>query len=394
MATIRLQQVTKRFNHSAPATRFGEAEPPTSVLALERVSLTIPNGQTMAVVGPSGSGKSTLLRVVAGLESDYTGQVFYDDQEMRDIPPKDRYIGMVFQNYALYPHFAGHGNLSFFFRLRKISDQETEERIRITSEIMGIGFHQLLQRKPGALSGGQQQRVAIGRAIVRNPRLFLLDEPLSNLDAKLRAQTRVEIKRLLQRFQITGIYVTHDQAEAIALGDLVAVMRAGRVEQIGPFQSLMQRPANLFVAGFLGLPPMNLLGGGVVEEGQVRLGDQTLPLPPDIQAQSYRGQTLTLGVRPEATRLVESGATLPAGLRVAGVAEVIEPDFGRRLQWVHVRHGVQSLVALGALDQVIYAGHPVELFLPADQLQVFDSASEQRLGLCTVQPDRTVHPTW
>jgi ABC-type sugar transport system ATPase subunit len=381
MATIRLQQVTKRFDRQTPASRLATPEPPASVLALDQVSITIPNGQTVAVVGPSGSGKSTLLRVVAGLESNYSGQVFYDSQEMRDIPPKDRYIGMVFQNYALYPHFEGHGNLSFFFRLRKISDQEIEERIRVTSEIMGIGFHQLLQRKPGVLSGGQQQRVAIGRAIVRNPRLFLLDEPLSNLDAKLRAQTRVELKRLLQRFQITGIYVTHDQAEAIALGDQVAVMRAGRVEQIGPFQSLMQRPANLFVAGFLGLPPMNLLNGGVVEGGMVRIGDQTLPLPASSLVQTQSGQAVTLGVRPEATCLVEPGATLPAGIRWRGVVDVVEPDFGRRLQWVHVRQGAQPLVALSALDQAIYSGHPVELFLPADQLHLFDSASEQRLGL-------------
>ncbi|HMN28268.1 MAG TPA: ABC transporter ATP-binding protein, partial [Caldilineaceae bacterium] len=208
MATIQLEAVSKQFGAGSPA--------------LDHINLTVPNGETVAVVGPSGSGKSTLLRIVAGLDTDYTGRVLYDGRDMRDVPPKERHIGMVFQNYALYPHFLGHGNLSFFFRLRRMSDQETEERIRVTSQIMGIGFEELLKRKPGTLSGGQQQRVAIGRAIVRNPDVFLFDEPLSNLDAKLRSQTRVEVKRLLQRFQITALYVTHDQTEAIALGDQIA----------------------------------------------------------------------------------------------------------------------------------------------------------------------------
>jgi ABC-type sugar transport system ATPase subunit len=230
------------------------------VLALDHVNLTIPDGQTMAIVGPSGCGKSTLLRVVSGLESDHTGHVFYDGHDMKEVPPKDRYIGMVFQNYALYPHFESKGNLAFFFRMHKAPDEEAEERIRVTSEIMGIGFRDLLRRKPGTLSGGQQQRVAIARAIVRKPRLFLFDEPLSNLDARLRTQTRVEIKRLLRRFQITAIYVTHDQVEAVTLGDQVAVMRAGRIEQVGTPHELRQSPANAFVAGFLGSPRITPFG--------------------------------------------------------------------------------------------------------------------------------------
>ena len=241
MATIRLDNVTKTFaahqqsDHRATDQDDTGAQNSGPFAALDHVSLTIPDGQTLAVLGPSGCGKSTLLRVLAGLETEYTGHLYFDDQPMGDVPAKDRHIGMVFQNYALYPHFEGHGNRSFFFKLRKMTDEETDERIRITSEIMGIGFKQLLVRKPGTLSGGQQQRVAIARAIVRNPRLFLFDEPLSNLDAKLRSQTRVEIKRLLRQFQITAAYVTHDQMEAITLGDLVAVMRAGRVEQVGTF---------------------------------------------------------------------------------------------------------------------------------------------------------------
>ena len=263
----------------------------SDIPALDNVNLTVPDGTTMAVMGPSGCGKSTLLRVVCGLDTSYTGSVFYDDREMREVPPKDRYIGMVFQNYALYPHFEGEGNLRFFFRVRKAPDDEADERIRATAEIMGFGFEQLLGRKPGTLSGGQQQRLAIARALVRKPQLFLFDEPLSNLDAKLRAQTRVEIKRLLRRIGITAIYVTHDQEEAVALGDQIAVMREGRVEQAGTFQVLREDPVNAFVAGFLGVRPMNLLDGVVTEGGNVRLAGSEASLPQSVRERvPFRGR--------------------------------------------------------------------------------------------------------
>lgn len=388
MATIRLVNVNKVFAQPLVSwrdqrgRRLEEDEKTAGVSAihaLDQVNLTIPNGQTLTIVGPSGCGKSTLLRVVAGLDTDYTGQVFYDDQEMTDAPPKDRYIGMVFQNYALYPHFEGHGNLSFFFRLRKISDEETEERIRITSEIMGIGFNQLLQRKPGTLSGGQQQRVAIARAIVRNPRLFLFDEPLSNLDAKLRTQTRVEIKRLLQRFQITAIYVTHDQIEAMALGDQVAVMRAGRVEQVGLFQQVLHKPVNVFVAGFLGSPPMNLFTGGVVGEGAVQFPSFRLPLPDQIKERLQSGQRVTLGVRPEALRLVDSVTNPPEGVILQAIAEVVEPDFGRQSQLVYAAQDEVRFVAMGDLQIPLFAGHPVAAHLQTDRLHFFDATSERRI---------------
>lgn len=389
MATIRLVKVNKVFAQPLTGWRAqrdqrlaGEEQPVDAgqIKALDEVTLTVPNGQTLTVVGPSGCGKSTLLRVVAGLDQEYSGQIFYDDQEMTNAPPKDRYIGMVFQNYALYPHFEGHGNLSFFFRLRKISDQETEERIRITSEIMGIGFHQLLYRKPGTLSGGQQQRVAIARAIVRNPRLFLFDEPLSNLDAKLRTQTRVEIKRLLQRFAITAIYVTHDQVEAMALGDQVAVMRAGRVEQIGPFQQVLHKPVNVFVAGFLGSPPMNLFPGGVVAEGAVQLPNFRVPLPDELKARLQSGQAITVGVRPEALRLIEAGTSSPVDVRLQGIAEVVEPDFGRQSQLVYAAQGEFRFVAMGDLSIPLFAGHPVTAQLDPTRLHFFDATSERRIG--------------
>ena len=378
--------------HDGSAGRAGP------VMALDHVTLTIPDGQTFSVVGPSGCGKSTLLRVVAGLESDYTGHVFYDDadgasEDMRDVSPKDRYIGMVFQNYALYPHFEGRGNLAFFFKVRGAPDAEAEERIRITSQIMGIGFDELLRRKPGTLSGGQQQRVAIARAIVRNPRLFLFDEPLSNLDAKLRSQTRIEIKRLLRRFHITAIYVTHDQVEAITLGDQIAVMRAGKIEQVGTYHELRQNPGNAFVAGFLGSPPMNLLTGGTIGDGGFHLGRVVIPLPDAVKAHVHTGQEVTLGVRPEVVHLaadVPGGARSndfsrfpsrqPGELRLRGVVEVVEPDFAHRTQLVHVCTGTLSYVATGVLDTSLNIGDEVEAIFPTDHLYFFDGESGQRIG--------------
>jgi ABC-type sugar transport system ATPase subunit len=366
MATIQLIDLSKSFP--------GAAAP-----ALAGLNLTIDNGETVAVVGPSGSGKSTLLRIIAGLEGDYQGQVLYDGREMSDVPPKQRHIGMVFQNYALYPHFRGHGNLSFFFRLRGAPDEETEARIRITSQIMGIGFSELLQRKPGTLSGGQQQRVAIGRAIVRNPQLFLLDEPLSNLDAKLRMQTRVEIKRLLQRFQITTVYVTHDQSEAIALGDRIAVLQAGRVEQVGPIHQLLHEPVNRFVAGFVGAPPMNLLTGGMVADGVVRFAEFTLPLLPRHRSLVYAGQQLTLGFRPEAAQWQRKTGASDPGVALPGVVEMVEPDLGRRTQWVQVRLGTQAHVVAAPLDQAIGRGEPVSVWLPLEHAHWFDEATGSRM---------------
>ena len=326
MAAITLQNVTKTYTHEASITSWlqkreqgrpdahEEGVPPAEqegpVRALDGLNLHVPDGITMVVVGPSGCGKSTLLRVVAGL-TDCEGTIQYDDQDMRDVPARERRIGMVFQNYALYPHFYGRGNLSFFFWVNKAPSAEAEARIRITSEMMGIGFKELLKRKPGTLSGGQQQRVAIARAIVRKPQLFLLDEPLSNLDAKLRTQTRIEIKRLLHRFEITAMYVTHDQTEAMALGDQIAVMRAGRIEQVGTFREILQNPVNSFVAGFLGLPPMNLLRG-VVSGRTLRLNGQTIRLPESIAAVTHESQAVTLGIRPEAAQVIGDDTSVGA----------------------------------------------------------------------------------
>jgi ABC-type sugar transport system ATPase subunit len=408
MSTIRLQNVTKIFprpplsdglvrsggltgnqiDHAfaeraaahAALEHSGPSQHGDPVVALDHVDLAIPDGQTLAVIGPSGCGKTTLLRVVAGLDTDYTGHVTYDDADVRDVLPKDRFIGMVFQNYALYPHFTGRGNLGFFFRVRRAPDEEEEERVRVTSEIMGIGFDELLRHRPGRLSGGEQQRVAVARALVRNPRLFLFDEPLSNLDAKLRTQTRVEIKRLLRRFQITALYVTHDQVEAITLGDQVAVMCAGKIEQVGTYLDLRQNPANAFVAGFLGSPPMNLLAGGTVGDGGLRLGEVAVPLPGAVGERVRTGQNLTLGVRPEAAGVVCGDCPLPEGVHLRGVVEVVQPDFAHRTQLVYVRTGALSYAATGPLDTSLNVGDAVEVVFPADRLYFFDGQSGRRIG--------------
>ncbi|MBV7333892.1 ATP-binding cassette domain-containing protein [Chloroflexi bacterium TSY] len=402
MAEIRLQNVYKFFGERTAIRReqvdashsiFGG-----SVRALDDVSLTIPDGQTLSVLGPSGCGKSTLLRVVAGLESGYEGQIFYDGRDVRDVRPGDRHIGMVFQNYALYPHFEGHGNLSFFFRMRKFTDAETEERIRITSDIMGIGFRALLQRKPGTLSGGQQQRVAIARAIVRNPSLFLFDEPLSNLDAKLRSQTRVEIKRLLRRFQITALYVTHDQSEAITLGDQVAVMRAGKVEQIGTYHELHNAPVNEFVAGFLGAPPMNLFRNATIEQNQLCFDSFCVSLPSSVLEQLSNahiryGTNITMGVRPEAAIQIEKAergaepklidpeiddASSGPFIHIDGIVDVVEPDFARKTQLVYLSAGRYPFAAQCSIEQNLYSGNRMTAVFPADALYFFDGETGRK----------------
>ncbi|MBC7877729.1 MAG: ATP-binding cassette domain-containing protein [Anaerolineales bacterium] len=393
MAEIQLHNVSLSYSSSLrdPAIRLFEkkreliqedlpVETPNGggVLALDNINLTIPNGQTFAVVGPSGCGKSTLLRVVAGIVSDYKGQVLYDGEDVQNILPKDRYIGMVFQNYALYPNFNNEGNLSFFFKLRKISDEETNERIRYTSEMMGIGFNELLPRRPGTLSGGQKQRVAIARAIVRAPKLFLFDEPLSNLDAKLRVQTRTEIKRLLHRFGITSLYVTHDQVEAIALADQIVVMHKGRIEQVGTYQELMDNPASEFVAGFLGLPPMNLFSGGSISGGKLVLDEYLIPIPKNIFTKVTNGQLVTLGMRREAVKLsAESNSANEIQLK--GEVEALEPDYSRQSQTVYIRTGHRTYTSMCPLDMKLNIGQLVNVKIDPERLYFFDTNSGLRL---------------
>jgi ABC-type sugar transport system ATPase subunit len=372
----------KAFVDRVAGQEAAQSRGPEPVKALDGLTLTIHNGEALAIVGPSGCGKSTLLRVVAGLEDPDSGDVLYDDVRMNDEAPKDRGIGMVFQSYALYPHMKGEGNLGFFFRVRHRTSEEMMERIRITSEMMGIGFDLLLSRKPGTLSGGQQQRVAIARCLVRDPSLFLFDEPLSNLDAKLRTSTRVEIKRLLQRFHITAIYVTHDQIEAITLGDRIAVMRDGKIEQLGTYHEITENPVNAFVAGFLGLPPMNLLKGWrAAEDGYLEGHLGRVPVPTHLALYVTPGQDVILGFRGEAATLVLQGEAVPEGGSIIP-AEVIncEPNFARQYQLVNVQSGSTLYGVQAPLDKPFNTGWAVQVVLMPEKVYLFDEKSENRIA--------------
>jgi len=274
--------------------------------AVTDLSIDISDGELMVFVGPSGCGKTTALRMVAGLESITEGEVRIGDRVVNDLPPRDRDVAMVFQSYALYPHMTVRENIGFSLRLRKMSKEELNRRVEHAAELLGLTEH--LDRKPRNLSGGQRQRVAMGRVIVRQPQAFLMDEPLSNLDAKLRVQMRAEIARLQRDLKVTTIYVTHDQTEAMTLGDRVAVMRGGELQQLAPPQVLYDRPANLFVAGFIGSPAMNAIEGQLErgDDGEyvVRLGAQSLRLPPRVVGErpglaAMVGKPLIVGVRPE-----------------------------------------------------------------------------------------------
>ena len=271
--------------------------------AVKDVNIEIRDKEFMVLVGPSGCGKTTTLRMVAGLEEITSGDILIGEQVVNQLPPMDRTIAMVFQNYALYPHKSVYQNMAFGLQMRKYPKDEIEKRVREAAEILGIG--PLLERKPRQLSGGQRQRVAVGRAIVRHPEVFLFDEPLSNLDAKLRVQMRVELKSLHERLETTAIYVTHDQVEAMTLGDRVVVMKDGWVQQIGEPLELYGRPANRFVAGFIGSPAMNFVEVTISDAGGVLWADAQglhLKVPPQMveRMRAYAGQPATLGVRPEA----------------------------------------------------------------------------------------------
>jgi ABC-type sugar transport system ATPase subunit len=390
MAEIQLRDVSVYFSaKKSPTQRLFSLkrernledlpkETSNGIVALDRVDLTIPHGQTFVVLGPSGCGKSTLLRVLAGILQKYSGRVLYDRKDMKDVLPGDRYIGMVFQNYALYPNFNNEGNLAFFFKMHKIKDEETRKRIEYTSEVMGIGFKELLPRMPGTLSGGQKQRVAIARAIVRAPKLFLFDEPLSNLDAKLRVQTRTEIKRLLRSFEITSIYVTHDQVEAIALADQIVVMHSGRIEQVGTYQDLMENPVNTFVAGFVGIPPMDLLAGASVSGRELILNEYHFPIPKQILHRVEETQQITLGFRREAA--IISTESRPGNyIQFQGEVDAIEPDLAHRIQIIRVRMGKFLYYGHCPTDLKLYIGQAIHVQIDPEKLYFFDTKSGRKL---------------
>ena len=305
MADVSFQDVTKEF--------------PGATVAVDRLALDIPDGEFMILVGPSGCGKTTALRLVAGLETATSGAITISGKNVTYLSPRDRDIAMVFQNYALYPYMTVYKNLAFGLRQRKTGKAEVDRRVTEVSAMLGLD--ELLARRPAQLSGGQRQRVAMGRALVREPKAFLLDEPLSNLDAKLRVQMRAELKRLHQQLNITTIYVTHDQIEAMTLGDRLAVMSAGKLQQVGTPQDVYERPTNVFVAHFIGSPPMNLLQA-TVAKGRAQAGDLSVELP-----QVPEGPCI-VGIRPDSLSLSEAEDSRPA---LDFDIEVVEPLGGELL---------------------------------------------------------------
>jgi multiple sugar transport system ATP-binding protein len=345
------------------------------VHAVKGVNLEIRDREFVVLVGPSGCGKTTTLRMVAGLESITSGDVLIGDTVVNDLPPMDRDIAMVFQNYALYPHMSVYDNMAFGLKMRKFARPEIEKRVREAADILGIGDY--LKRKPRQLSGGQRQRVALGRAIVRHPQVFLFDEPLSNLDAKLRVQMRVELKKLHDRLGTTAVYVTHDQVEAMTLGDRVVVMKDGIVQQVGEPLELYNRPANRFVAGFLGSPAMNFAKVGVAEENGAiyAIGEGLrLTLPPSLAARmrSYVGEEVTLGIRPEDLRVI-SGEERD-GLSFPAVVEVIERLGSQTLLDLKVGAGAMVAAVEPALQAKVR--EQLRLALDAERLHFFDGRSE------------------
>jgi len=339
------------------------------VEAVKGVSIDIPDGSLTVLVGPSGCGKSTLLRMVAGLETITSGECSIGGRVVNEIEPSDRDIAMVFQNYALYPHMSVYDNMAYGLRNRKTPRDEIERRVQEAARILAI--EPFLQRRPRQLSGGQRQRVAMGRAIVRKPQVFLFDEPLSNLDAKLRVQMRVEIKRLQRELGVTSIYVTHDQVEAMTLSDQLVVMNGGRIEQIGRPTEVYQRPATTFVAGFIGSPPMNMLAGEI-SGGQVVVGDLRLAAP-NLSAAAADGMKVTVGLRPED---VAVAAARDRSLTV-------DIDFVEELGATRLLHGA---FAGQPIILQVQASHPTDgpgrvgFSVIPSAIHVFDQATGGRLN--------------
>ena len=394
MATVTLKDVMKIYPHSndekkkkkakkgdAPEKKNNLQITDRGVIAVQQFNLDIADQEFIVLVGPSGCGKSTTLRMVAGLEEISEGQLLIDGKVMNDVAPKDRDIAMVFQSYALYPHMTVYENVAFSLKLKKVPKDEIDRKVKEAAEILGIT--QYLDRKPKALSGGQRQRVAIGRAIVREPKVLLMDEPLSNLDAKLRNQMRAEIIKLRQRIHTTFIYVTHDQTEAMTLGDRIVIMRDGYIQQIGTPQDVFDNPANLFVAGFIGTPMMNFFDAKLEKDGNgyyVTVAGARMELPADkqevLKKKNTAPQDVTLGVRPDHVSLCDAnaahalsatvdvtelmGATIHMHVNVAGKdAIIILPTMDLT--------GEQKNLSYGAKINVTFRGDVIHLFSKADE---------------------------
>ncbi|HLK56885.1 MAG TPA: sn-glycerol-3-phosphate ABC transporter ATP-binding protein UgpC [Chthonomonadaceae bacterium] len=381
MAGVMLRDLTKSFD---------------KVTAVNSINLEIRDKEFMVLVGPSGCGKTTALRMIAGLEESTSGEIRIGDRIVNDVSPKDRDIAMVFQNYALYPHMSVYDNMSFGLRLKRtstggmwpfnstrtFSQDEIDRRVKEAAEMLGLSA--LLQRKPKELSGGQRQRVALGRAIVREPKVFLMDEPLSNLDAKLRVQTRAELIKLHRRLGITTVYVTHDQVEAMTMGDRIAVMSNGIIQQVDKPLALYNHPANLFVAGFIGSPAMNFIPVKIRQEGESVLADAgsfvvTLPPAQAERARNHVGKTCTFGIRPEDIydKQLTGLITPREGNTMTVDVDVIEP-LGSDVE-MYLKVGDLSLIAMIDSASPARVGERIEVVLDMDKTHLFDTQTEQAL---------------
>jgi multiple sugar transport system ATP-binding protein len=364
MARLTLDGVTKRFRD--------DDAPGGEVVAVDDVNVDIDDGEFLVLVGPSGCGKSTTLRMVAGLESVTEGEIRIDDRDVTGQAPKDRDIAMVFQSYALYPHMTVRRNMAFGLEeSTDMPDDEIEAVVAETAEMLGIA--DLLDRKPRELSGGQQQRVALGRAIVRDPAVFLMDEPLSNLDAKLRAQMRTELQRLQEDLDVTTVYVTHDQTEAMTMGDRIAVLDAGELQQVGTPLECYHSPANRFVAGFVGDPSMNFVDCEV-RDGRLVADEFAYTLSDDLYDAVRGASGVTLGVRPEDVDLV---APDDERASLTTTVDVVEPMGDENV--VHLALGEETLVATVPGMRRVEVGHEVGVHLPESALHLFDGATGEAL---------------
>jgi multiple sugar transport system ATP-binding protein len=358
VARVLLQNVTRIFDGKVPA--------------VSNLTLGVADGEFMVIVGPSGCGKTTILRMIAGLEKPTSGNIYIADTLVNNVPPQDRDVAMVFQNYALYPHMTVRRNMAFALKMRKFPRTEINQRVTEVAELLGIG--RLLGRKPNTLSGGQRQRVALGRAIVRNPKAFLFDEPLSNLDAKLRADMRTELKALHQRLQAASIYVTHDQAEAVTLGDRIAVMSDGALHQAAAPMGVYEKPANRFVAGFIGSPPMNFFTGRLQfndDSACFVMPAQTVILPQRLNQllAHYRDRQMVLGVRPENLSLNQFPGQ--HSNTISATVDVIEPLGGMIDVHLTAQAGAEFVARL-ARHTRLAPGESMKMHIDLEKVHVFE----------------------
>ncbi|RKQ31259.1 ABC transporter ATP-binding protein [Oceanobacillus halophilus] len=364
MAELRLEKIQKRYDKD--------------VIAVDDFNLNIKDKEFIVFVGPSGCGKSTTLRMIAGLEEISDGEFYIDDKKMNDVAPKDRDIAMVFQNYALYPHMNVYDNMAFGLKLRKFSKDDIDKRVNNAAKILGLEAY--LDRKPKALSGGQRQRVALGRAIVRDAKVFLMDEPLSNLDAKLRVQMRAEIQKLHQRLKTTTIYVTHDQTEAMTMATRLVVMKDGIIQQIGAPKDVYDNPENVFVGGFIGSPSMNFFSGKLTD-GYFQMGDIKVKVPEGkmktLRDQGYQNKEVTLGVRPE--DIHDEPAFLDASPETKIDAHIEVAELMGAESFLYSKVNGQDFVARVDSRSDIKGGETIDLAFDMNRCHFFDNDTELRI---------------